>query len=266
MCSKSVSIEGKKISYYEKGQGQTIVFLHGYLETKEVWDDFVSHLSDEFRLICIDIPGHGESEVIAESHEMDIMANRINDLLEGLAISNYTLVGHSMGGYVSLALANQFSKKINGLVLFHSSVYADNDEKRNNRRREIDFIKQGKKDLLLNVNLPKMFADSNVDRFTTILNQIQNRAKQMNENGICSILRGMMSRDDQQEFVANFTKPMLFIFGEKDNFIPVEAGKNMLALNPEIKGEWLKHSGHMGFIEEKEKSLGIIRKFAKGMY
>jgi len=261
MASKKIC--NKIISYTDTGTGQVIVLLHGYLETKEVWTSFAQELSKSNRVVCIDIPGHGASENIGETHTMKLLAEHINLLLSELNIEQCALVGHSMGGYVALAYANNYSERLYSLVLFHSSVYADNDEKKTNRLREIKFIEQGKKDLIFSVNLPKMFADENADKFSREISQIQNFAKTHNEQGICAILKGMMERKDQQEFVKNFAKPMLFIFGEKDNYIPAEAGKNMLALNPEIKSAWMKNSGHMGFVEEQELALKVIQGFVE---
>lgn len=265
MHSKSATIKNKNISYTDSGSKQTIVLLHGYLETKEVWNEFADTLSQNFRVICIDIPGHGQSDKIAETQSMELLADYINELLLELEVDKFTIVGHSMGGYVSLAFANIYKEKLDGLVLFHSSVYADNDEKKKNRLREIEFIKQGKKDLILNVNLPKMFADENVEKYSSVISDIQSRASKTDNDGICALLRGMMDRKDQQEFIKKIAKPMLFIFGEKDNYIPVEAGKNMLALNNEIQGLWLKDSGHMGFVEDFEVSVNAITNFVNSV-
>lgn len=255
----NMNILDKNISFTDIGSGIPIVLLHGYLETKEVWNEFAKELAKTNRVICIDIPGHGESENIAETHTMELLAEQIHVLLTDLFANECIMIGHSMGGYVALAYANKFGSFLQGLVLFHSSVYADNDEKKANRLREIQFIKKGKKDLIFSTNLPKMFANENVDKHSQEIAQIQKLAKTHNEQGICAVLRGMMTRKDQQEFVKNFSKPMLFIFGEKDNYIPVEAGKAMLALNSEIKSVWLKNSGHMGFVEEPSNAIEALR-------
>lgn len=258
---KNAVINKKRIVYTDTGKGFPIVLLHGYLETKEVWSNFAEKLSETFRVLCIDLPGHGSSENLAEIHDMETMAKHISLLLEKLAIKQCVMLGHSMGGYVALAFANNYTHKLSGLVLFHSSVYADNDEKKENRLREIKLIEQGKKDILFAANLPKMFANDKVKTHSHEIANIQELAKTHNEQGICSILRGMMARKDQQEFIKHINKPMLFIFGEKDNYIPVDAGKKMLNLNSEIQGVWLKNSGHMGFIEEEDLALMSISNF-----
>ena len=253
--------KGKKLAYTYQGEGSTIVLLHGYLETKEVWTDFATALAKKHRVITIDIPGHGNSETLQQTHHMCLMAEAIESLLSNLQIETCVMVGHSMGGYVALCYAEYYAHRLTGFTLFHSSIYADTEEKRNNRRREIEFVMSGKKDLILNTNLPNMFADENVARFETDLERIKKHAQKHTAEGISALLRGMMERQDRQELVKNFNKPMLFIFGKKDNYIPVEAAQKMIEVNPKIKVEWLKNSGHMGFIEEFEKSLEIIIEF-----
>lgn len=259
---KEITINGKRISYSDIGQGHTIVLLHGYLETKEVWTSFAKELSNKFRVIAPDIPGHGQSDTIDETHTMELMAQHINALLFELNIRNITLVGHSMGGYVMLAFAQLFPEKLKNMVLFHSSVYADTDEKKINRQREIEFIKSGKLELIVNTNLPNTFANDNVEKFNSALNQLKANAKNHDTDGVCALLRGMMQREDRQELISGFNKPMLFIFGKKDNYIPIEAGEKMMELNNNIEVLWLEKSGHMGFIEEEKITVKHISDFA----
>lgn len=253
----------KVISYFDKGRGKVVVLLHEYLETKEVWSSFAEKLSNNYRVIAIDIPGHGQSDVINETHSMKLMAESVNLLLNYLQVSECVMVGHSMGGYVMLAFANLYPEKLNSFVLFHSSIYSDTDEKKKNRLREIEFIKKGKLELIVNTNLPNTFTNDNLKKFSQIIENMKMQAVNNNAEGVCSILRGMMERHDRQELITNFKKPMLFIFGEKDNYIPVEVGEKMAKTNSKIQLDWLANSGHMGFVEEKEKSLRVILDFLK---
>lgn len=258
---KQIYINNKSITYTDEGQGQTLVLLHGYLETKEVWTRFAKKLSKTFRVITIDLPGHGKSDVIAKTHSMNLMAETVNNLLLELNIEICTIIGHSMGGYVLLAFAQLFPQKLNRLVLFHSSVYSDTDEKKKNRLREIEFIQQGKLDLIVNSNLPDTFANENHILFSQTIETMKAMAVKSNPEGVCSILRGMMERNDQQEMIKNFKKPMLFIFGRKDNYIPVEVGEKMEKINNKIQLKWLTNSGHMGFVEEEKVSLRVLKRF-----
>jgi len=262
---KQFNFGNHTLSYFDKGKGKALVLLHGYLETKEVWNIFAETLSKSFRVIAIDIPGHGKSDVIAETHTMNLMAQTLNSLLIHLNIDTCTIVGHSMGGYVMLAFADLFPDKLERFVLFHSSVYADTDEKKKNRLREIEFIENGKLELIVNTNLPNTFATTNIELFSNELETLKANAKTHNPKGLCAILRGMMERSDRQELIRNFEKPMLFIFGKKDNYISVEVAEKMLFLNPHIQVQWLENSGHMGFIEEPNTAKAVLEGFMKKM-
>lgn len=257
--------KGKKIAYTVQGQGFTLVFLHGYLETQAIWTDFARTLSENFRVITLDIPGHGDSEILQETHYMCLMAEAVDGLLQNLNIDKCLMIGHSMGGYVTLSYAEHYAHRLAGFVLFHSSIYSDTPEKKENRRREIELVQQGKKDLIFNTNLPKMFADKNVNTFANTITAIKKTANKHHPDGICALIRGMMKRKDQQALLRNFKKPVLFIFGEQDNYIPVATGKKMLSVNRHVKHKWLAKSGHMGFVEEFELSIQIITRFAKSV-
>jgi len=252
---------GKRVSYTDEGSGNVVVLLHGYLETKEVWQSFSEKLAKEFRVICLDLPGHGKSELIEETHSMLLLAKVVNSLLMHLNIDKCTMVGHSMGGYVLLAFAEKFASRLNKLILFHSTVYADTEEKRDKRLREIDFIEKGKLESILKAHLPNTFATHNLNIFEREINSMKKWGTLHNAKGVCAMLRGMIERPDQQEFIKNCTKPMLFIFGCHDNFISKEVAEQMVSLNTDIKLRWLFNSGHMGFIEEESKSLKILIDF-----
>ena len=134
-----------KISYLVEGEGEALVFLHGYLEAKEIWNDFSQRFSGNYKVICIDIPGHGDSGILGDVHEMDEMAAVTDAVLQHEKIDLCVLFGHSMGGYAVMSFVKNYPDKLKGYCLFHSTCFADNEEKKNNRDREIALVKCGKK-------------------------------------------------------------------------------------------------------------------------
>ena len=128
---------GNRIAYTERGEGDTIVLLHGYLESLLVWDRFSTNLSRHFRVLSVDLPGHGQSDVISGEHSMEMMAERIAGLLDSLGIEKVLMTGHSLGGYVALAFLELFPERLAGYCLFHSHPFADTDEAVERRNREI---------------------------------------------------------------------------------------------------------------------------------
>ena len=240
-----------------------VVLLHGYLENMLVWDNFVPLLYKDVRVITLDIPGHGISEVKGELHSMDFLADTIAAALEKLGVERATIVGHSMGGYVALAFAERHPDRTESLVLLHSTPYADSEEKRKNRQREISIIKSGKKELLAHTAPEAGFAAENRNRFRTEIEDLQQTVYLTEDAGIIALLNGMIERKAQSEMLHALNKPILFIFGRKDGYIVPEVAEKMVAEHPEAEVVWLEKSGHMGFIEEAATCATALLQFIK---
>ncbi|MFO7719364.1 MAG: alpha/beta fold hydrolase, partial [Gillisia sp.] len=103
-----LNYENTPIFYSTKGTGNPLVFLHGFLESTKIWEPFIEKLSAKRQVICIDLPGHGKSGNISDIHTMELMADAVHAVLKHLRIEQVSLVGHSMGGYVSLAFLEKF--------------------------------------------------------------------------------------------------------------------------------------------------------------
>ena len=127
-----------------------VVLLHGYLESMLVWDEFVALLKESVRVVTIDLPGHGVSMVTSEVHTMEYLAECVALAMEALGIERYSVVGHSMGGYVALAMVEKYASRLESIVLLSSTTSADSQEKCDRRRREIELIKAGKKNMYSN--------------------------------------------------------------------------------------------------------------------
>ena len=240
---------------------KTVVLLHGYLENMLVWDNFVSLLYKDVRVVTLDIPGHGISEVKGEIHTMDYLADTIAAALDKLGIDRATIVGHSMGGYVALAFAERHANRTEGLVLLHSTPYADSEEKRKNRQREISLIRSGKKELLAHTAPEAGFAVENRNRFRTEIEDLQQTIYLTEDAGIIALLNGMIERKAQSEMLHALNRPILFILGKKDGYIVPEVAEKMVAEHPEAEVVWLENSGHMGFIEEAQKCASALLDF-----
>ena len=238
-----------------------VVLLHGYLESMYVWDDFTSLLTPSVRVITVDIPGHGISEVKGEVHTMEMVADVLYEMLNSLGIEKVTMVGHSMGGYVSLAFCARYPEQLEGLVLLSSSPNPDTDLKKENRRREIALVRAGKKDALARVAPEAGFAEHNRRRLKSYIDDLTECVHITEDDGIVALLGGMIERADQNEMLRKCNVSQLFIMGKHDAYIPVEAAEAIIANNPQAEVAWLENSGHMGFIEEPEACAEALLKF-----
>lgn len=246
----------------DSGVGEKcVVLLHGYLESMYVWDDFVKLLTPDVRVIVVDIPGHGISEVKGEVHTMEMVADILHEMLKSLGIEKVTMVGHSMGGYVTLAFCARHPEQLEALVLLSSSPFPDTELKRENRRREIALVRAGKKDALARVAPETGFAPHNRSRLKDYIDDLVECVHITEDDGIVALLGGMIARVDQNEMLRQSGIRQLFILGKHDAYIPVEAAQEFIALNPQAKVVWLEDSGHMGFIEEPEACAKALLDF-----
>lgn len=246
----------------DSGVGEKcVVLLHGYLESMYVWDDFAPLLTPSVRVITVDIPGHGISEVKGEVHTMEMVADVLHQMLKSLEIERVTMVGHSMGGYVALAFCARYPEQLDGLVLLSSTPNPDTETKRENRRREIALVRAGKKDALARVAPEAGFAEQNRRRLRSYIDDLTECVHITEDDGIVALLGGMMERADQNGMLRKSAVPQLFILGKKDGYIPVEVAEEIVANHPQAQVAWLEESGHMGFIEEPEACAEALLKF-----
>ena len=241
----------------ERGE-RCVVLLHGYLESMIVWDEFVDLLKDKVRVVTLDLPGHGVSTIVGEVHTMEFLADCVANTMSALGIERYSVVGHSMGGYVALAMLDKYKEHIESITLLHSTTSADCQEKCDRRRREIELIKAGKKNTLARLVPHAGFAPENAKRLKDYIEDIAELILLTEDEGVIAILAGMIERKSRGEQLRDSGIPHLFIFGRHDYYIPVEVAEEMIAADAGAKVLWLEHSGHMGFYEEPGLTANAI--------
>ncbi len=246
-----------------QGEEPAIVLLHGYLESIEVWEDFIPLLTPPFRVVAVDLPGHGISETKGTIHTMEFEADVVQGILQQLGITHCCLVGHSMGGYVALEFLRKYPEMVSGIVLLHSTPNPDSETKREQRQREIELVEAGKKDLLARMTPDKGFAAENRIRLAGKIEELADQIILTEDEGIEALLRGMCERPDSNEMLRNSPVSQLFILGRGDEYITAPVAEKMIADHPQARVAWLEHSGHMSFMEEPEKCAEIIRTFVR---
>lgn len=255
------SYRGKRIWFKSSGKGKAIVLLHGYLESSDVWNGFGEKLSKKYRIISVDLPGHGLSDIYGEVHTMEFMATAVKELLDSLDIRRAFLVGHSLGGYITLAFLDLFPGYLSGYCLFHSQPFADTPEALEKRIREINIVKMGKKNLMYPDNVIRMFAPTNLEKFSGALQRSKNIASHIPGEGIIAVLKGMMERPSRKTIMEEGRVPCLWILGSMDTYIPYDSIQARVNLPSNAETIILKNSGHLGFIEEEELSVITVTRF-----
>jgi pimeloyl-ACP methyl ester carboxylesterase len=265
MIEESIVYKEGKISFWEKGSGRAIIMLHGFLENKDMWTEFATKLSKRYRVISIDLPGHGQSDCFGYVHSMELMAECVHAVIKHLKLRKLFLVGHSMGGYVSLAYAEAFPAYVKGICLFHSTAAADSEERKQNREKALDLVKRNHKSFI-NQTVPLWFAKDTRSVFKKEIQEIKESALKMPVQGIVAAIEGMKNRIDR-EMILKFSNFYLFyMIGKKDETIPFAQVKKQTTIPNDCEYLILENVGHMGFLEAKEQTLKAIKKFATKVF
>jgi len=255
---KNILYKNTKISYTDSGEGNAIVFLHGFLENKKMWQEYVDFFSEQFRIITIDLLGHGESDCLGYVHTMEENANAVQEVLISLKIEKTIILGHSMGGYVGLALAELFPKNIQKLVLLNSTSKEDSAEKKLNRTRAIKAVKQNYVSFV-SLAIANLFSENNRTRLSNEIEKVKEQALKTPLQGIIASLEGMKIRKDREVLLHENRFPVLLVLGKKD---PVLNYEDSLSQIEDTTVELVSfEDGHMSQIENKEELKLILQKF-----
>lgn len=265
MKEVTVLFNGKSICYRSVGNGGTIVLLHGFMESKEIWNDFAAELSHKYRVIAIDLPGHGKSDCIGEIHSMELLAECVNCVLVHAGVEDCVITGHSMGGYVTLAFAERYPDKLKGFGMFHSSALADSEEAKENRKRAINLIQQNHISFISSF-IPDLFTLPNQEIYKKEIEELVKIAKRMSPETIIAAQEGMKTRPDRTKVLAEATYPVLFILGKLDKRVPFEKALQQVAMPNDAVLLSMGDVAHMGYIEARDKSLYAIRAFLEGIF
>ncbi len=257
-----IKFKKKNIFFTDEGKGKTVVLLHGFTESSKIWTGFASKLSKKFRVICIDLPGHGKSECIDTIHSMDLMAEVVMTVMTKLKTGKAIMVGHSMGGYVTLAFAEKYPSNLRGFCLFHSHCFADSPDDKENRNRTIDMVGKDKLGFLAQF-IPGLFPIEVHKTYAAKIEKLIQQASKMHKEGVIAALEGMKNRKDQSELLKKTGLPVLFILGLKDSKAPLPRLWEMITLPARSEVFLLRDCGHMGYIEAPEETLRAVMSFAK---
>ena len=258
---RAIVYKGKKVKFWDNGSGKVVVLLHGYLESSLSWGQFSISLAERYRVITLDLPGHGASETNGEIHTMEYMAGAVFEIISFLEINKVFLIGHSLGGYVAMAFLELYPEKLFGYCLFHSHPFADGAAAIEKRRREIQIAGAGKKNLMYPDNVTRMFADVNLIKFGSSLEKAKEIASHTPGEGIIAVLNGMIQRPSRAALFEKGVVPSLWLLGRMDNYINYETITKSLTLPVNASVVILEESGHLGFIEEEELSLSTLIEF-----
>ncbi|MES2882583.1 MAG: alpha/beta hydrolase [Bacteroidota bacterium] len=265
METKEFFFNDKKISYKIYGQGPTVVLLHGFGEDASVWDNQLEALKN-YQVIIPDLPGTGRSEMI-DDMTMEGMAEVVKEVRAASVPheGRVFLLGHSMGGYITLAFAEKYSHLLSGIGLIHSSPFADDDEKKETRRKGISFITQHGGYEFLKTAIPNLYSDTTQKQKPHLIDQHLTAARNFSSATLVRYYEAMMQRPDRSNVLQQTKLPVLMIAGKFDKAVTMEASLKAFILPQLSYIHVLESSGHMGMIEEVDESNRIIKQYLQSI-
>jgi pimeloyl-ACP methyl ester carboxylesterase len=261
---KTIYIQGKKVLYRVLGKGPVVFLVHGFGEDGTVWKNQYQQIKG-FRMVIPDLPGTGESEM-CDNMSMEGLAQVLFQLAEHEVSPNEKifLLGHSMGGYISLAFAEKYPDKLAGLGLVHSSAFADTEEKKATRKKGIEFIKtHGPKEFLKTL-VPTLYGPVTKAEKPALIEAHIRVSHNFSGAALVSYYVSMIERPDRTQILRSAKIPVLIIMGRYDQAVPLKDGLSQAHMADLSYIQVLEKSGHMGMIEEAALTNDYITNFLNG--
>lgn len=248
----------EKFSYIDSGEGEeTLLFIHGFCGSREYWQKVLPKLKEEYRVIALDLRGHGASDSNAASFSIEDLAGDVALFLEEQNIEKVYLFGHSLGGYITLAFAEKFPDKLKGFSLIHSTAFPDDEAGKEGRMSSVEKIETAGMPIFIDGLIPKLFADQNDPH----IELVKNIGYQTKETGAIGSLHAMRNREDKNYVLKDTELPVLLVAGDKDKVIP--PAKTFSVKAKHIKEVVLEGCGHMGMLEDPDQLAKEIGRFVE---
>ena len=248
---KKIANGANTLFYRDVGAGLPVVLLHGFAEDHTVWDIQVEHLLTSYRLIIPDLP----------PASMGSMADSTLAILDHEGIDNCVLIGHSMGGYVTLAFAEKYPDRLKGFGLFHSTAYPDSEEKKAARRKSNDFIRTNGSAPFIRQSIPNLFAAETRTSRPSLVQTMIDRYSGLAPDTLIAWYEAMIQRPDRTKVLKEATTPVLFVIGKEDQAVPPEHTLQQSHLPSLSHIHILQHSAHMGMLEEPGLSNNLLQSY-----
>lgn len=207
--------------YTRQGSGPALVLLHGFLEDHSMWDNFTATLAEHATVLCIDLPGHGNSPMTVGANLYDY-AQAVFDVLDKENISSAAVAGHSMGGYVALAMASNSRERVDKIMLLNSTYKEDSPARKEKRQQALPIIEENPQFFVRTV-VPSLFPEYSRKPLQDIIDELITEASKMSAQAITTATIAMMHRQDQTELFKSYGEKGFLLVGELDTLVDTQA-------------------------------------------
>lgn len=265
----TIHFQNKRIFYRAEGKGNLVLLLHGFGEDGNIWNGQLEKLQENNLVIVPDLPGSGQSEILEGDCSLADYAQLIKAIIDkemiGNEISTFSLIGHSMGGYITLAFAEKYPELLNSFGLFHSSAFSDDERKKEIRKKGIEFITKNGAEAFLKTSIPNLFSEKTKKEKPWLIEELLIIAKNISPEALIQYYRAMILRPDRTAVLRSFSKPVLFIIGKQDTAVPFAASLQQCHIPAISSIHILNDSGHMGMWEEYALSTSYLENFLSNL-
>ncbi len=259
---KQLKYKDINVNYRICGEGEFVFLIHGFCEDQSMWGELVEKLSTQYTVVTPDLPGFGKSSLSQEDLTIIWMAEMMNAIMNTEKIEKCTMMGHSLGGYVSIHFAELFPHKVHALGFINSHVFEDGEEKKMNRKKSIDFIKRHTAKLFIRELINNLFSETfKLEQKELVLSLISNAQQNISDQAVIASLNAMAGRANKKNVLKKFNKPVLFLIGEIDATIPIEQSMQQVSLPSQSDIHIRKHIAHMSIYEDSMYSTNAILAF-----
>jgi pimeloyl-ACP methyl ester carboxylesterase len=250
------------IHYRDQGTGRPLVFIHGFCDSLGLWSEFIKPFTSEYRVITLDLPGFGKSALLPAPFTLDDVGDALSAWLIDRGLERPILVGHSLGGYVSLSVLERHADQLSGIVLFHSTAYADSAERKKVRDKVMAFVGENGVSPFVETFVPGLFAN----KADPAIPATRERTLKTTRESLIAYAAAMRDRPDRSGLLASTDKPVLILGGVKDSLIPIQDLREIVKTAPKSELFELPEAAHMGMFEAKNQAQSILSSYVRRVW
>lgn len=232
--------------YLVRGKGRPVYLLHGLALDHSIWLEMVDTYADQVQFVIPDLRGHGCTPLGDADASLEQIAKDIIQLADLLGHQKFTLAGHSLGGYIALALAEAYPERLQGLVTVTSHARADSPEKLENRlvqARQASF--EGIK-VMSDELIERMMPEGELAQPDEHMCEVVSNSS---AEGFINGQNAMAKRPDRLHVLRSLPCPVLAIAGEKDRILPKAIALEVAENAQQGRAVCLPEVGHLPMIE-----------------
>lgn len=231
---------------------KTLVLLHGHGIDDTIWDSLDAAINEYYTVVRPNI------SLFTSCQSVEDYADELHRFLTNANIRKCTLIGHSMGGYISLAFAEKYGDMLEGFGLFHSTAYADDEAKKHQRNQMIDLLRTYGTESFIKNTAANLFGDRYKELYPERIREHISYFGKLPADALIAGITAMRNRPDRTAVLTNMPFPVLLIIGMQDKLIPFESVISLSEFPKKSYPLILSEAGHMGMVERPDATARMI--------